>query len=222
MPVIGCEALRVEPQGADDAPVELARDSHSLVLLEILQCPPRVRTPLAIYIADVVSGVLKRALNLMNLIRAEVLRLDALPHLTGLFSSPAQVLTRPILLLVLISIHLPFIPLLGEGGKGERGGSQHDYSKAFHTLSPSVSSPILATTAQRRNCFTLLVGLRCEESTPSFVGKGYRHVDGLRVGQVRTCIAAGLTAPSYKTRPPRKSGIKTFEPIYGSASAYPA
>lgn len=103
MPAIGREALRVEPQGADDTAVEPARGSHSLVLLEILQCLPRVRAPLAIYIADVVSGVLKRALYLTNLIRAEVLRLDALPHLTSLFSSPVPVLTRPILLRVLIS-----------------------------------------------------------------------------------------------------------------------
>lgn len=111
------------------------------------------------------------------------------------------------------------MPLLGEGGKGKSNGGQHHHSKAFHTFSPSASSLILATTTQRRNCFILLEGLRDEESTPSIVGEGYRHVDGLCVGgQVSTCIGAGLTVPSYKTRPPRKSGIKTFEPIYGSAA----
>jgi len=57
---------------------------------------------------------------------------------------------------------------------------------------------------------------------PALSAKGIAHVDGFWVGQVRTWIGAGLTTPSYKTRPPRKSGIKTFEPIYQSASAYPA
>lgn len=220
MPAIAREALGVEPQGADCTPVEPACGSHSLVLLEIPQCLPSVRAPLAVYTADVVSGVLKRALNLTNLIRAEVLRLDALPHLTSLFSSPAPVLTRPILLRILISRHLPFMPLLGEGGKGESSGGQHHHSKAFHTLSPSVSSPILATTAQRRNCFILLEGFRCEESTPSIVGEGYRHVDG---GGTSTHVhRRGANDAKLQDGPPRKSGIKTFEPIYASASAYPA